>query len=156
MPSNENVVLTSSSYHFPSVSLPCLLYPKLLHCLNHQPHQWQNQQEQLIQDENGSKQKMNKKNNQILEISDEEDEENKEEQKDINSNKEDDSNVNKIKKEVKNIDGFLAGSGNCRSWFLPMLSWKKELGMLSRLSKNFGMKDVKAVVNTYSNDGNKA
>ena len=30
-------------------------------------------------------------------------------------NMEDDSNVNKIKKEVQNIDGLLAGSGNCRS-----------------------------------------
>jgi hypothetical protein len=47
---------------------------------------------------------------------------------------------------MQNIDGLLAGSGNCRSQFLPMLYWKKELEMLSRLLKRFGMKDVKVVV----------
>ena len=47
---------------------------------------------------------------------------------------------------MRNIDGLLVGSGNCRSQFLPMLYWKKELEMLSRLLKRFGMKDVKVVV----------
>ena len=55
------------------------------------------------------------------------DKENKEEKrnKNTNYNIDDDSKVNKIKIEIKNIDGFLAGSGNCRSQLLPKLYWKK-------------------------------
>ena len=54
-----------------------------------------------------------------MELSDEEDEEGEEEN--IDNIMEDDSKVNKIKKEIQNIDGFLAGSGNCRSQYLPMV-----------------------------------
>ena len=63
-----------------------------------------------------------------------------------NKIKKDDSKVYKVKKEIQNIDGFFAGSGNCRSQFLPMLYWKNELKNLSRLLISFGMKEVKAVV----------
>ena len=37
-----------------------------------------------------------------------------------------------------------------------MLYWKKELEMLSRLLKNFGMKEVEAVVDAYPCDGDAA
>ena len=73
--------------------------------------------------------------------------------KDDNNNKEDDLKVNEIKHEVKSIDGFLAVSGNCRSHILPILYWKKELKLLQRLLKCFGMKGVKAVVAGYPCDG---
>ena len=33
------------------------------------------------------------------------------------------------------------------------LYWKKKLEMLSRLLKHFGVKDVKAIVDTYPHDG---
>ena len=63
---------------------------------------------------------MKKKNKWIIEQSDEEDEEEKREEKNTN-NMENDSKVNKIKQEIRNINRFLAGSGNYRSKFLPML-----------------------------------
>ena len=50
-----------------------------------------------------------------MELSGEEDEEEKWEEKNANNNMEDDLKVNKIKKEIQKINGFLAGSGNCRS-----------------------------------------
>ena len=46
-----------------------------------------------------------------MELSDEEEEESEKKMTIM----EDDSKVNKIKKEIQNFDGFLAGSGNCRS-----------------------------------------
>ena len=88
-----------------------------------------------------------------MELSDEKDEEEKKEEKHTNSNMDDDLKVNKIKKEVQNIDGFLAGSGNCRSQFLPMHYWKKEKEILLRLLKKLGKKYVKAVVDVYPCDG---
>ena len=92
-----------------------------------------------------------------MELSDEEGEE-KEEKRDkkTTNNTDHDSKVNKIKKYVQNIDGFLAGSGNFRRQILPMLYWKKELEMLLRLLKTFGMEEVKAVEDAYPCDGNMA
>ena len=60
----------------------------------------------------------------------------------LTNNMEDDSKVNKVKKKIQNVDGFLAGSGNFRSRFLPILYWKKELEMLLQLLNSFGMKEV--------------
>ena len=40
-----------------------------------------------------------------------------------------------IKNLVQNLDRYLAGSGNSRRQFFPILYWKKELEMLSRLLK---------------------
>ena len=59
---------------------------------------------------------MKKKNKQIMELTVEEEKEEKSNEKNMNS-MEVGSKVNKIKSEVKNIDGFLAGSGNCRNQF---------------------------------------
>ena len=98
---------------------------------------------------------MKKKNKWIIELSEEEKEEEESEEKNM-SITEDDSKVNKIKMEIQNIDGFLAGSENCRSQFLPMLYWKKEIEVLSRLLKTFGMKEVKAMVDVYPCDGDMA
>ena len=64
--------------------------------------------------------------------------------------------MNQIKHKLKSIDGFFAGSGNCESQFLPILYWKKEIEMFSRLLKNFETKDVKAVVNSYPHVGDMA
>ena len=94
---------------------------------------------------------MKKKKKQIIELSDKKDEEEKRE-KSTNNKMEDDLKVNKIKKEIQSIDGFLAGSGNCRSQFLLMHDQKKELNMLLRLLKSFGMKEIIAVVNAYPCD----
>ena len=69
---------------------------------------------------------------------------------------EDDSKLKNIKDEIQNTDGFLAGSGNCRWQFLLMLYCKKELEMLSRLLKTFGMKVIKAVMDVYPCDGGTA
>ena len=92
---------------------------------------------------------MRKKKKQVMGLSDEENNEEKVEEKSTNSNMEDDLKVKKIKNEVQNIDRFFTGSGNCRSQFLPMNYWKKEKEMLLRLLKNFGMKDVEAVVDAF-------
>ena len=78
---------------------------------------------------------MKKKNKWIIQLSDEVEEEEKSKEKNMN-NMDYDLRVNKVKNEVKNSDGFLAGTGNCRSRFLPMLYW-------------IGIKEVKAVVNNY-------
>ena len=80
-----------------------------------------------------------------MELSGEEEEEKEEEKEGESEGRnmnimEDDLKVNNMKKEIQNIDGLLAGSGNCRSRFLPMLYWKKKLEMLLRLLKTFGMK----------------
>ena len=73
-----------------------------------------------------------------MKLSDEEEEkEEKEEENDTSNNKEDDSKMNKIKNEVQNLDGCLAGYGNCRSRFLPKLYLKKKLEMLLRLLKGW-------------------
>ena len=86
-----------------------------------------------------------------MELQDEDEKEEESEENNMNI-MEDDSKVNVIKKEIQNIDGFLAGSGNFRSQFLPMLYWKKELEMLLRLLKTFGTKEFEAIVNAYSCD----
>ena len=62
---------------------------------------------------------MKNKNKQIMQISNEGNEQEKGKEKNANKNMEDDSKMKK--KENKNFDGFLAGSGNCRSQFFPML-----------------------------------
>ena len=67
-----------------------------------------------------------------------------------------DSKVNKLKKEAKNIDGFLVGCGNCRNHFLPILYWKKELEMVSRLLKGHSLKEIKSVVDAYPCNGDMA
>ena len=56
----------------------------------------------------------------MFEQSDEEGEEEKQNGNDVNNNKVDHFKMNAIKNEVHNIDGGVAGSGNCRSQFLPM------------------------------------
>ena len=64
--------------------------------------------------------------------------------------------VNVIKKEIQNIDRLLSRSGNCRSRFSHLFYSRKELEMLSRLLKTFGMKEVKEVVDAYQCNGDMA
>ena len=78
--------------------------------------------------------------------SDEEEEEEEDEDKVASNNKEDNLKANKTMYEVQNLVGCFAGPGNCRQRFLPMLYWNKELKMLPRLLKRFGMVNVKAVI----------
>ena len=59
---------------------------------------------------------------------------------------EDDSKVKKTKKEIQNIDGFLA-----LIFANPLL--KKELEMFFKLLKISGTKEVKAMIDVYSCDG---
>ena len=48
MPVNMNVYFTSSSYPLSISSSAMPFQPKLLQLLNHQPHQWQKQQEKIM------------------------------------------------------------------------------------------------------------
>ena len=88
-----------------------------------------------------------------MELSDEEEEEEKEKEKVASNKEENESKLIQIKNEVQNLDGCTTWSGNCRSHFLPIICWKKELELLLILLKSFGMKDVKAVVGAYPCDG---